>query len=161
MNTDRRDKTGTHWWSFLNLHPKKEIFSFDSFGFKSLREFIIQDDKKSMNKIFCDFEKFNKKDNKITLVTLKFSIAAYKKHKSFDKLSKTTVDLMHLINEYGKKHNLRNEVVIGLVNNQLQLIEKNTCGIYQIYFYVNLLKTLENSSIVNEKSWNRKTIEKL
>ena len=68
---------------------------------------------------------------------------------------------MHLINEYGKKHNLRNEVVIGLVNNQLQLIEKNTCGIYQIYFYVNLLKTLENSSIVNEKSWNRKTIEKL
>ena len=68
---------------------------------------------------------------------------------------------MHLINEYGKKHNLRNEVVIRLVNNQLQLIEKDTCGIYQIYFYVNLLNTLENSSIVNEKSWNRKTIEKL
>ena len=130
MNTDRRDKRGTHWWSFLNLHPKKEIFSFDSFGFKSLREFIIQDDKNSMNRIFCDIEKFNKKDNKITLVTLKFSIAEYKKLKNFDKLSETTVDLMHLINEYGKKLNLRCEVVIHLVDDQLQLIEKDTSGTY-------------------------------
>ena len=24
MNTDRSDKKGTHWWSFLDLHPKKK-----------------------------------------------------------------------------------------------------------------------------------------
>ena len=23
MNTDRSDKNGTHWWSFLNLHERK------------------------------------------------------------------------------------------------------------------------------------------
>ena len=28
MNADGSDKKGTHWWSFLNLHPKKEIFLF-------------------------------------------------------------------------------------------------------------------------------------
>ena len=76
-------------------------------------------------------------------------------------MSETTVDLMHLINEYGKKHNLRREVVVHLVNDQLQMTEKDTCGIYQIYFYVNLFNPLENSSILNEKTLNRKTIEKM
>ena len=26
MNTDRSDKEGTHWWSFLDLHTKKIFF---------------------------------------------------------------------------------------------------------------------------------------
>ena len=33
MITDRSNKNGTHWWGFLGLHSKKEIFLFDSFGF--------------------------------------------------------------------------------------------------------------------------------
>ena len=41
MNTDRSDKKGTHWWSFPDLHPKKEIFLFDSFGFEGFEEFIL------------------------------------------------------------------------------------------------------------------------
>ena len=41
MNTDRSDKKGTHWWSFLELHPKKEIFLLDSFGFNGLKEFLM------------------------------------------------------------------------------------------------------------------------
>ena len=76
---------------------------FDNFGFEGFKEFVIQDNQKIINKIFYGVQKFDKKDNKITLVTLKFSIPEYKKLKSFDKLSKTTVDLLHLINEYGKK----------------------------------------------------------
>ena len=31
------------------------------------------------------------------------------------------------------------------------MIEKDTCGIYQIFFYVNLFNPLEDSSIINEK----------
>ena len=41
MNTDRSDKKGTHWWSFLELHPKKEIFLLDSFGFNGFKEFLM------------------------------------------------------------------------------------------------------------------------
>ena len=41
------------------------------------------------------------------------------------------------------------------------MIEKGTCGMYQIYFYVNLFNLLENSGILNEKNLNRRTIEKL
>ena len=89
---------------------------FRSFDFEGFKEFIIQDDQKIINKIFYGVEKFDKKDNKITLGTLKFSIPEYKKLKNFDQLSKATVNLMHLINEYGKIRNLRWEVVIDLVD---------------------------------------------
>ena len=82
---------------------------FDSFGFEGFREFVIQDEQKTINKIFYGVDKFVKKDNKITLVTLRFSIPEYKKLKNLDKLSETTVDLLHLINKYGKKHRIGNE----------------------------------------------------
>ena len=36
-----------------------------------------------------------------------------------------------------------------------------TCGMYQIFFYVNLFNLLENSSIINEKILNKRTIRKL
>ena len=41
MNTDQSDKKITHWWSSLDLHPKKEIFLFNSFGFEGSKEFIL------------------------------------------------------------------------------------------------------------------------
>ena len=83
-------------------------------------------------------------------MTLGFSISRYKKLKNFDKLSKRTVDLLQLINEYGKKHRLRNEVIVQLVDDQLQMTGKDKCGMYQIYFYVNLFNPLDNSSILSE-----------
>ena len=76
----------------------------------------------------------------------------YKKIKNFQKLSETTVDLFHPIIEYGKKHRLRNEIIIHLVDDQLHVIEKDTCGMYQIIFYVNLLNPLENSSILKKQT---------
>ena len=42
--TDKSDKNGTYWWDILDLHPPKNIFLFDSFGFMGLKGFIIQDD---------------------------------------------------------------------------------------------------------------------
>ena len=41
------------------------------------------------------------------------------------------------------------------------MIEKDTRGMYQIYFYVNLFNPLENSSIISEKSLNKLAIKKL
>ena len=48
-----------------------------------------------------------------------------------------------------------------LVDDQLQKIETDTCGIFQLYFYVNLFTPLENSSIVNDKKLLKSTLEKL
>ena len=61
MNTDRSDKKGTHWWSFLELHTKKEIFLFDSFSFEGFKEFILDDDGNILNKILYGIEKFDLK----------------------------------------------------------------------------------------------------
>ena len=61
LNTDCSDKKGTHWWSFLDLHRKKEIFLFDNFGFEGFKEFILQDDRKTLNKILYGIKRFEKK----------------------------------------------------------------------------------------------------
>ena len=79
----------------------------------------------------------------------------YEKIKNMSRVSETPTNLLHLMNEYGKKHRLKNEVIVHLVDNQLQMIERDTCGMHQIYFYVNLFNPLENNNIISEKSLNK------
>ena len=161
MNTDRSDKKGTHWWSFLDLHPRKEFFLFDSFGFQGFKEFIINEDRKALNRILLRIKKLKKKDNRVTLVTLKFSMREYEKIRNSHSLTTTTQDLLHLMYEFGKLHKINDVVTMHLVDDQLQTIETDTCGIFQLYFYVNLFTPLQNSWIVNDKklSKSRKTFK--
>ena len=116
MNTVRSNRNGTRWWSFLDLHLKKEIFLFNNFGFKGFKEFVFQNDLKVLNKIHYGLAKFNKKDNKITLITLKFSMPEYENTKNKNRLRETTIDLLHLMNEYRKKHDLKDETIVHLVD---------------------------------------------
>ena len=161
MNTDRSDKAGTHWWSFLDLHPKKEIFLFDSFGFEGFSKFIIDNDIKTLNKILFGIKKFKREDKKITLITLKFSMKEYEKIKTGHQLRETTQDLLHLMYEYGKLHKINDNVTIHAVDDQLQEIYSDTCGMFQLYFYYNLFVPYENSSIVEDKKLTKKTVEKI
>ena len=160
MNTDRSDKVGTHWWSFLDLHPKKEIFLFDSFGFEGLKKFIIDNDKKLLNKVLYNLNNFKKSDRKITLISLKFSMREYEKI-SDKQLKTTTQDLLHLMYEFGKLHNIQDEITVFSLDDQLQKIETDTCGIFQIYFYYNLFNPFSDSSIIKDKVLTKHTIEKL
>ena len=50
---------------------------------------------------------------------------------------------------------------VPLVDDQLQKIEADTCGIFQLYFYVNLFTSLKSSSIVNDKKLLKSTLVKL
>ena len=157
MNTGRSDISGTHWWSFLDLHPRKECF-FDSFGFEGFKNFIMQGDKKILNKILFGIQKFKRKDKKITLITLKFSMKEYEKIRHANRLSTTAIDLLHLIREL---HGIKDEVTIHLVDDQLQKLETDTCGIFQLYVYVNLFTPIEGSSIIYDKTLSKFTLEKL
>ena len=67
-NTDSFGKSGTHWWSLLDIEPKTDIFFYDSFGLDGLRHFIIQHVKKNIENILFGTEKMTRTDNKITLV---------------------------------------------------------------------------------------------
>ena len=161
MNTDRSDRAGTHWWSFLDLHPKKEIFLFDSFGFEGLKKFIIDNDKKLLNKVLFNLNKFEKSDRKITLISIRFSMQEYEKIKDTKQLKTTTQDLLHLMYEFGKLHNVEDEITVFSLDDQLQKIETDTCGIFQIYFYYNLFNPFVDSSVVKDKVISKHTIQKL
>ena len=161
MNTDRSDRAGTHWWSFLDLHPKKEIFLFDSFGFEGFKKFIIDNDRKVLNKVLFGLNKFQKSDHKITLISIKFSMSEYEKIKDTKQLKTTTQDLLHLMYEFGKLHNIEDEITVFSLDDQLQKIETDTCGIFQIYFYYNLFNPFSDSSIIKDKVLTKHTIEKL
>ena len=54
--------------------------------------------------MWFDFKKFNKKDTKINLVSLTFSIKCYKrmKEKSLENLTNTAKDFFHLLSEFEK-----------------------------------------------------------
>ena len=84
---------------FLDFNTKKEIFLFDSFGFEAFTEFIVDNDRNILNKTLYGIEKFNKRDNKITLITLKFSMLEYEKSRKKNRLCDTAIDLLHLIND--------------------------------------------------------------
>ena len=73
----------------------------------------------------------------------------------------TTQDLLHLMCEFGKLHKLNDVVMMHLVDDQLQKIETDTCGIFQLYFYVNLFIPLEIILTVNDKKLSKSTLEKL
>ena len=90
----------------------------------------MQDDKNILNKILFGKEKFKRKDKKITLITLKFSMKEYEKIRDANRLSTTAIDLIYLIREFGKLHGIKDEVTIHLVDDQLQKLETDTCGIF-------------------------------
>ena len=85
----------------------------------------------------------------------------YENIRNGHRVTLTVQDLLHLMNEFGKLHKIKGTVKVHLVNNQLQKIEMDTCGMFQLYFYFNLFMPFENSSIINDKKLSKSTIEKL
>ena len=63
------------------------------------------------------------------------------------------------MNEFGKKHNLKDEVAVHFVDDQLQKTETDTCGIFQLYFHVNLFNPVEISQIINDKTLTKKPLK--
>ena len=39
------------------------------------------------------------------------------------------------------------------------MVEKDTCEVFQLYFYLNLFNPLESSTIIHAEKLNKKTIE--
>ena len=116
---------------------------------------------KKLNKILYGIKNFLKKDSKITAMILTFPMEDYKKIKTVNRLRETTHNILHLVNEFGKLHNLKEEDRVHFVVNQLQKTETDTCGVFQLYFFVNLFSPDKSSVIIEDKIPTQKTIEKL
>ena len=63
--------------------------------------------------------------------------------------------------EFGKLHKIKDIVKVHLVDDQIQKIKTDTCGIFQLYFYFNLFMLFENSLIIKDTKLSKKTIEKI
>ena len=76
------------------------------------------------------------------------------------KLTDTAKDLIHLLSEILKYHNVK-EMILYTVNDQLQETASDTFGIFQVYFYKNLFAPLEDSQIIEHEKLTKQTIEKV
>ena len=74
------------------------------------------------------------------------------------KLGSMGADLFHLINEFAELNRIKDKVILYLVDNQLQNETSDTCGIFQVCFYKNLLGPLKKSTIINYDKLTKTTI---
>ena len=52
-------------------------------------------------------------------------------------------------------------MTVVFVDNKIQEIYSDTCGLFQLYFYKNLFDPDENSKILNDEQITQKTVETL
>ena len=57
FNADKENQPGVHWWSFLDINPKNNLFLFDSFGIKGFKLFIVDNDQDIVNELLYNFKK--------------------------------------------------------------------------------------------------------
>ena len=159
MNTDRSGQEGTHWWSFLEISSKQQAFLFDSYGFVGLKEFIIDNERQMIEEFFYGFEKINKNHKKINLTYVQFDVQSFLETDKL-KMTKTGQDFFYTLYEFARVHK-RKVVNVCMVDDCLQDLNSDTCGIFQLYFYTNLFLPQPNSKIINNRHLTMKTIATL
>ena len=87
-----------------------------------LKSFIIQDNKKVIEKILLGTEQLTRTDNKITLVNIKFSLNVCKNltKNELGNLSDTAREFFYFVQSFGDKHKLRDFVNLWVVEDRIQ-----------------------------------------
>ena len=49
FNTDKYTQPGKHWWSFLDIQPKNNLFLFDCLGLEGFKLFVVNDKEEIIN----------------------------------------------------------------------------------------------------------------
>ena len=152
-NTDRSGEGGTNLWSILNISPKSELFLFDSFGISGMKHFIVNDDKKIVEKVIKGLRLADQKDKKLTLAKLKFSMNSNENlaENETKSLSESAQDLFHLTHSFGKNEIITNFVNVWMLEDPIQKATTVSCGSFQLYLYQNLFFPNENSKLHSYK----------
>ena len=80
FNTDKENEPCIHWWSFMDIHQKNNLFLFDSFGLEGFKLFIVDNDRQIINQLLYNFKKCESKStHKRTLCTMKFCVETWQK----------------------------------------------------------------------------------
>ena len=137
FNTDKENEPGVNWWSFIDIHPKNNLFLFDSFRIEGFKLFIVNNDQDIINEVLYNFKKCEKKSSqKLQLCTMKFCVETWQKmsQKTKDQLTGTAQNFFHLLEQFAKlkKTHCMN---ILILNNQIEDLVSPNCGQFQLCFY--------------------------
>ena len=80
FNADKENEPGFHCWSFMDIHPKNNLFLFDSFGIEDFKLFIVDNDQDIINELLYNFKKCEvKTTQKLKLCTMTFCVGMWQK----------------------------------------------------------------------------------
>ena len=161
FNTDKENEPGVDWWSFMDIHPKNNLFLFDSFGVESFKIFIVNNDQKIINELPYNFKKYESKSRqKLRLCTMKLCAETWQKmsKKTKDQLTDTAQNFFHLLEQFAKLKETHCMNVLILENSIQDLIIPNS-GEFQLCFYKSLFDPDEKSKILNHQTLNKSTLE--
>ena len=162
FNTGKHNKPGTHWWSFMDIHPPKNLLLFDSLGLEGFKFFIVHNDENIIDELLYNFKKCKVSlvNQKLTLCTMKFSINVWEKlpHTKKEQLTDTAQNFFHLLAQFAKLKRT-NDMNILIVKHAVQELTSSTCGLFQLYFCKNIFDQEEKSKIVNHETLNKRIIE--
>ena len=105
FNTSKENEPGTHWWSFLDIQPKNNLFLFDSLGLDGFKVFVVNNQKTIINDLLYNFKECKSKStNKVKLCSMKFCVITWQKmpQKTKSQLTETAQNPFHLMEQFAK-----------------------------------------------------------
>ena len=105
FNRDKENEPGVHWWSFMDMQSKNNLFLFDSFGIEGFRLFIVDNDQDIINELLYNLKKWESKSSqKLKLCTMKFCVEMWQKmsQKTKDQLTDAAQNFFHLLKQFAK-----------------------------------------------------------
>ena len=105
FNTDKENKPGKHWWSFLDIQPKNNLFLFDSLGLDGFKIFIVNNDERVINELLFNFKRCESQGkDKLKLCSMKFCPETWQKlpQKVRSQLTETAQNFFHLLEQFAK-----------------------------------------------------------
>ena len=125
----------------MDIEPKNDLLFYYTFGVDDLKSFLIQDDQKLIEKILLGTEQLTRRDKRITLVNINFSLNACKNLRKIelDNLRDAARDFFYFVQSFRDKLKLRDFIYMWVVEDRIQGLDTVNCDIYQTYFYNNLL----------------------
>ena len=136
FNTDKHNKPGTHWWSFMDIHLEKNLLLFDSLGLEGFKFFVEDNDEVIIDELLYNFKKCKVSlvNQKLTLCTMKFSTDSWEKlaHTKTEQLTDTSQNLFHLLMEFFKLKKTKERNILILEHP----VQEITCKHVQVISFV-------------------------
>ena len=161
FNTSKENECRKHWWSFLDIQPKNNVFLFDSLGSDGFKIFVVNKQESIINDLFYNFKRCElKSSSKLKLCSMKFCVNTWKKlsQKTKIQLTETAQNLFHLMEQFAKlKKSQCMNIIIS--ENNVQNMLKPDCGTFELYFYKNVFDPDERSKILEHQKLTKNTLE--